>query len=128
MKISKRVAWLSLAGVCCLGLWLSTGASMTTAKANNGAETGRGGENNAGLVGYCPVGLYYYYNGLYYYAVKGSANECAPLGCLTTTSPVKIDCPNCSELIYTTTVPMALPDDLSDLKPKPDPLFSGVIR
>ncbi len=125
MRMSKRVVWLCLAGCCCAGLWLTTGA-----RANTPSEVGRGGEVKDELTAYCVIGLYFQNNGVNYYAVSDGNNNCQPTGCIPTTEIYTAGCP-CTDPIYTSPsrlLPLPKSDETADLAPKPDPLFSGVLR
>jgi hypothetical protein len=76
--------------------------------------------------------FYTYVNGMYYYAVGtvDSYGNCEPTGYVGAPTPHKTGCPNCPDPIITASraIPFPIADAGSELKPEPDPLFSGVLR
>ena len=128
MRISKRVLPLFLAGCCGLGLWLTPGAPLSSSGAQAGTEEVSGN----GATSLCPIYFYAYVNGMYYYAVGtvDAYGNCMPTGYVGTTAPHHVGCPSCPDPITTSsrTIPFPKSGEEIDLKPKPDPKFSGVLR
>src|SRR5438046_1651457 len=122
MRKLKPVSWLCFAGICCAGLWMAAGAVLKGSSAQAGTdETAQGGTVN------CPIGLYWYFNGMYYYAVgtPDINGNCRPMGYIVTDAPHTVGCPDCPDPILGRPTPFPKSDNGLELAPKPDPLFSG---
>ncbi|MBI3862115.1 MAG: hypothetical protein HY290_09495 [Planctomycetia bacterium] len=119
MKKSKRALWVCVVGILGLGIWLSAGLRSTRSDVQAG-----------GNVGYCPIYLYMYFNGTYYYVVTAPGTNCMPEGIMPSDVPHQLGCPDCLDPIFSGARPLPFPksDAASELAPKPDPLFSGVLR
>jgi hypothetical protein len=69
---------------------------------------------------------------MYYYAVGtvDAYGNCMPTNYIESATPHQVGCPNCPDPITTSSRPIPFPKagEEIDLKPKPDPMFSGVLR
>lgn len=131
MKVSKRVLWFSFASFCCAGLLLTAGelSKIGEAKAA-GVKSDGPPPPPPMLVTYCPIKFYFQYEGVYYYAVSQSGTGCLVTGYMGASRPHDVGCPDCTDPITTTGHPLPFPkfDDASESGPRPDPMFSGVLR
>lgn len=123
-KKLKRALWLCFAGCCCAGLWSTGGTLFKTADAQAGADG-----TKQTLTTYCPVAIYWYGNGMYYYGVTQDPTSCTATAMIWNSQLYQTGC-NCADPITTTSHPLPLPksDDVAELAPTPDPMFSGVLR
>ena len=130
MSFSKRVLWLCLAVCSVTGLWLTTRAIANPA-GDKAGEVGFDDRVKDGATSpYCPIRLAWQLNGTYYYSVTAPDANCVIKGILITTEVYPIGC-DCLDPIYaqpSKLLPMPKADETADLAPKPDPMFSGVLR
>lgn len=131
MRISKRVLGLCLVGCCGLGLWLTAKAIANPTGLKAGQEVGYDDRvKNDILTAYCPKSIAWQFNGIYYYNVTVPGADCLVTGIILSPEIYPIGC-DCSDPIYSAPsrlLPLPKSDETADLAPKPDPLFSGVLR
>jgi hypothetical protein len=130
MSVSKRVLWLCLAVCSVAGLWLTARAMANPVGIKAGEDGFDDRVKDATLNPYCPIKLSWQYNGVYYYTVTSPGANCLSTGILRTLDVYPIGC-DCTDPIYAAPsklLPMPKADETADMAPKPDPMFSGVLR
>lgn len=122
--------WVGLTSATCIASLLAAGPILKSSNAHESDHVGRPAQGAVNY--YCPLDFVGELSGRYCYQVGyvDAHGNCIATGCVWSSVPHEIDCPNCSDPIITAARPVEFPKDIQkpSLAPKPDPLFTGVLR
>lgn len=130
MRKFQRAALICFVGLCFMGLVLVggerfqiKGSDMSTRPADDGTTSFSGT--------FCPVYLFGQFNGAYvYYAYDSNLNQCSGPYSVADyrLHTLGTSCTDCPDPITGNAHPLPAGNSESELAPKPDSLFSGVLR
>lgn len=130
MRKIKRAALITSIGLCCMGLVLIGGEQFQIKGSDAAAKPSTDGTASQGLV-YCPIYLYGQFNGEYYYSAYGLyQNMCGGPVIMTDyrLHTLGTSCSDCPDPISGAAHPLPAGESDLELTPKPDALFSGILR
>lgn len=131
MRKFKRAALICFAGLCLSGLALVGGERFQIKGFDVTSKSTVDGTVVSSGITYCPFYLYGQYSGVYYYsAYVAYQDQCG--GVFTIGAPrlhtLGTSCTDCPDPIAGSAHPLPAGEFDGELSPKPDALFSGILR